>query len=69
MERAECDNLADVIGTVLPGNVIDDLLTAFIAEVYVDIRHGDALGVQESLEQQLIFKRVEHGDAQRVRDN
>ena len=51
---------------VLPGHVINDLLPPFVAEVHVDVRHGDALRVQEALEQKLVFQRVQHGDVQAV---
>ena len=64
---AEGDDLAHMIGAVLAGHIIDDLLTALVAEVHVDVGHGHALRVQEALEQQLILQRVQHGDAQGIR--
>ncbi len=36
------------------------------AEIDVDIRHGDALGIQETLKQEIIFQRVDIGNAQTV---
>ena len=62
----EGDDLGHVVGAVLSGNVVDDLLTAADAEVDVDIRHGDALGVQEALEVQVILHGVQVGDVQAV---
>ena len=43
--RAERDDLADAVRAVFARNIVDHFLPPFIAEVHVDIRHGDALGV------------------------
>ena len=58
-----------MVCAVLARHIVDDLLPALVAEVHVNIRHGDALRVQEAFKQQLIFQRIQHRDAQRVRDN
>ena len=50
------------------GDVLDDLVAPVHAEVDVEVRHADALGVQEALEQQLVLDRIDVGDAHRVRD-
>ena len=47
-------------------DVVDDLAAAVDAEVHVDIRHGHALGVQETLEKETVFDRVYVGDVQAV---
>ncbi len=39
---------------VLFGDVLQHLVAAVHAEVHVDVRHADALGVQEPLEQQVV---------------
>ena len=65
--RAECDDLRYAVLAVLAGNVLDDLRTANIAEVHVDIRHGDTLRIQKSLEVQRIVNRVKVGDSKAVR--
>ena len=67
--RSECDNLTDVIRTIAASDVVDDLLTAFIAEIDVDIRHGHALRIEESLEQQAVSQRIELGDIHAVGDD
>ena len=67
--RSERDDLTDVIRTVAAGDVVDDLLTAFITEIDVDIRHGHALRIEESLEQQAIAQGVELGDIHAVGDD
>ena len=48
-------------------DVVDHLFAATLLEVDVDIGHLHALGVQEPLEQQAVFQRVEVGDAHGVR--
>jgi hypothetical protein len=48
------------------GDVVDDLAAAVHAEIDVDIGHGDALGIQEALEEQLVLQRIDIGDAERV---
>ena len=65
----EGDNLADVIRPVFPCHIVNDFLTAFVAEVHVNIRHADTLRVQEPFEQQLILQRIQHGNAHGIGHN
>ena len=55
-----------MVCAVLPVDVVDDLLTALIAEIDVKIGHTDALGVQESLEDEVVADGVDVGDAYTV---
>ena len=48
-------------------NVVDDFLTAFVAEIAVDIGHRITLRVQETLEEQIIFERIEGRDIEGIR--
>ena len=64
----EGDDLRDVLAAVLAGDVIDDLATAALAEVDVDIRQRHALGVEETLEDQVVLDRIDVGDPQAVGD-
>ena len=66
---AEGDDLGHAIGAVLLGHVPDHALAAAHAEVDVDVRHRDALGVQEALEQQVVGERIDVRDLQRVGDD
>ena len=50
-------------------DVFDGLLPAFVTEVDVEIRHGDAVGVQKPLEEEVILERVDVGDADGVGDD
>ena len=49
-------------------HVADDLVAPLLAEVDVEVRHRDALGIQEALEQQAEAQRIEVGDGGRVGD-
>ena len=64
----EGDDLRDLVAAVLAGDVVDDLAAAVHAEVDVDIGHGDALGVEEALEEQLVLQRIDVGDLHDVGD-
>ena len=64
----EGDDLRDLVVAVLAADVLDDLAAAVHAEVDIDIGHGDALGVEEALEEQLVLERVDVGDLHAVGD-
>ena len=63
---AERDDLRDRLTPVLVRHVLDHALAALDGEVDVDVRHRDALGVQEALEQQVVLERVDVRDPERV---
>ena len=67
-ERAEGDDLRDAVGAVALADIADHLVAAILAEVDVEIRHRDALGIEEALEQEPEPDRIEIGDRQRVGD-
>ncbi|MCY1425308.1 hypothetical protein D9M71_410930 [compost metagenome] len=58
----EGDDLADRIAAVLLGYVVDDAVATIHAEVDVEVRHRNPFRVQEPLEQQVVFQRVEVGN-------
>ena len=64
-QRAEGDDLRHLTLAVALLHVLDHALAALDAEVDVEIRHRDALGIQEALEQQAEAERVEVGDEER----
>ena len=66
LDGLERHDLGDVVLTVLVGGVADHLHAPALVEVHVDVGHGDALGVEEPLEQQAVVDRVEVGDARDV---
>ena len=58
-----------MVRTVFSVDVVDNLLPALVAEVHVEIRHTDALGVQKALEDQVIADGVDIRDAHAVGSN
>ena len=56
--RAEGDDLGDLVLAVLAGHVVDHLAAPLLAEVGVEVGHGDALRVQKALEDQGILHRI-----------
>ena len=69
LDRAVGDDLGDALLAVLLGGVADHVAAPALVEVHVDVRHGDALGVEEALEQQPVLDRVELGDPEGVGDD
>ena len=66
-ERSECHDLRDMVVAVLVDDVLDNAIPTVIGKIDVDIRHRDAVGVKESLEEKIVFERVERRNAERVR--
>jgi len=64
LQFAEGDDLGDAIAAVLVLNVADHLVPALLAEIDIEIRHGDTLGIEEALEQQAPTQGIEVGDGQ-----
>ena len=58
-----------MIRTVFAVDVVDDLLSALVAEVHIEIRHTDAFGVQKALEDQVIADGVDIRNAHAVSGN
>ena len=67
-QRPEGDDLRDPIPPVLLRHVADHLVPPVVGEVHVDVRHLLPLRVQEALEHQPVFHRVDVGDADAVED-
>src|SRR3712207_8878658 len=63
------DDLRDALGAVLLGDVADDLGAAAVVEVDVEVRHRDAVRVEEALEDEAVLERVEVGDAHRSEEH
>ena len=67
LDRAERDDLRDVVASVALGGVADHLVAVTRVEVHVDVGHRHTTRVEEPLEQQVVLDRVEVGDPQAVR--
>ena len=68
LQRAERDDHGHAVGAVLVADIADHFAAPFLAEVYVKVRHRDAFGVQEALEQEVEPNRVKVCDEQRPGD-
>ena len=68
-ERAEGRDLRHRTLTVFVADVFDHLAAPVLAKVHVDVGRRHALRIQEPLEQQLVFDRVDVGDTHHVRDD
>ena len=68
LQGAEGDDLRHLLAAVFLLHVVDHFVAAVLAEVDVEVRHRDALGIEEALEQQPEADRIEVGDGERVGD-
>ena len=66
---AERHDLGDALLAVFLHAVAQHVGAAVLIEVDVDIGQRDTLGVEETLEQQVVFQRVDIGDLQAVGDH
>jgi hypothetical protein len=66
--RAERRDLRHALRAVLLAHIFDDPVAACLAEVDVEIRHRNALRIEEALEQQVVAQRIEVRDAEAVRN-
>ena len=62
------DDLRDAIVAVFLLDVADDLVAPVLAEVDVEVRHRDALGIEKALEEQAEAEWIEIGDGKRPGD-
>ena len=63
---AEGDDLCHMVITILAADIVHHFLAAGVSEVHVNIGHGHTLGVQETLEIEVIFHGVNVRDVQAV---
>ena len=68
LQGAEGDDLRDLLAAVFLLNVMDHLVAPVLAEVDVEVRHRDALGIEEAFEQKPEADRIEIGDGERIGD-
>ncbi len=69
LDRAEGEDLAHPVLAVPLGDITDHVTAATFVEVEVDVRRGDAFGVEEPLEDQPVLDRVEFGDTEDIGDH
>ena len=64
--RTERHDLGHAFLPVLVHAVMQHVVAAVLVEIDIDIRQGDTLGIQETLEQQVVFQRIYVGNFQTV---
>ena len=62
-------DMRHMVCAILSRNVIQHAFTTGVVEVDVDIRHRNAVGVEEAFEQQVVFEGIDVRDAQGVGDS
>ena len=68
LQGTESSDLGDPVRSVFCRDVVDDLLPALIAEVDIEVGHGDPFRIQEPLEYQVVLDRVDIGDGHAIGD-
>ena len=53
-QGSEGDDLHHLIGAILLTYIVNDLLPAVVAEIHINIRHGNPLRIQESLKEKVV---------------
>ena len=66
--RSEGNDLRHVIVPVFSPNIAQNIVAAVVGEVHIDIGHGDALRIEESLKEEVIRDRVHVGDPGQIGD-
>lgn len=64
--RSESHDMRNMVLPVFFLDIPEHLITSVIIEIYVDIRHRDAVRIEKTLEQQLVFYRVHIGYSQTI---
>ena len=59
---AEGRDLRNAIVAVLADDVADDFVATVVGEVDVDVREREAVGIEESLEDQAVLEWIERGN-------
>ena len=60
--------MRNVVLSVLLRDELEHLTASRVVKVDINIGHRDAVGVEEAFKQEVIFKRIDVGDAERISD-
>ena len=60
------NNMGDLFCTVFLSDIVQHSSASIVVKVSINIRQRDAVGIQKTLEQQVIFHRVNLGDSQAI---
>ena len=65
-QSTECDDLSNMVAAVETVHIVDNLSPAVYTEIDVDIRHGDAFGIEKAFKEQAVLYRIDICDVQTV---
>ncbi len=68
-QRAEGDDLSHLVAAVALGGVLEHARPLVVLEIEIDVRHRDPAGIEEALEDQPVFERVDQRDLEAVGDD
>ena len=68
LQRTERDDVRDAVFAIFVLHIAHDFVAPLLAEIDVEVRHRDAFGIEEALEQQAEADRIEIGDVERPGD-
>ena len=63
------NDLNHLLRPIFTAYIVYDLLPSFVAEVNINIRHGDTFRIQKTLKQKIIPDGIDVGDLQRIGNN
>src|SRR5262249_30273730 len=66
--RSVRDDLRNAIASVFLRDIVDDAIAPIHAEIDVEVGHRYAFGIQEALEQQVVWQGIQIGNADRKSD-
>ena len=69
LDRPVRDDLADPVVAVSVSDIADYLAAPTLVEVNVEVRHRNAVGIEEPLEDQSVHQRIEISNPHRIRRN
>ena len=58
-----------MVVTVFICTIVDHLIASCILDVDIDIRHANAIRIEEALKEQAVLERVKIGDIKRIRND
>ena len=59
-------NVGDATSAVFFGTILNHFVTTSILDVGINIGHGDAVGIEETLKEKAVFEWIKLGDAESV---
>ena len=68
LQGTQRDDVGDAVGAIFVADIANDFVAPLLAEIDIEVRHGDTFGIEETLEEQAELQRVQIGDVKRPGD-